>query len=45
MALNEKQIAVLRGALKGHVQCSLEVVATLTVLANTEKDRAAMGFM
>jgi hypothetical protein len=39
MALNVKQFAVLRGALKGHVQCSLEVVATLTVLANTEKDR------
>jgi hypothetical protein len=29
---------VLRGALKGHVQSSLEVVATLTKLAKTEKD-------
>jgi hypothetical protein len=38
MALNEKQIAVVRGALKGHVQSSLEVVATLTEFANTEKD-------
>jgi len=32
----EKRIAVLRGALKGHVQSSLELVATLTELA--EKD-------
>ena len=40
MTLNEKSGSLyLRGALKGHVQCSLEVVATLTVLANTEKDR------
>ena len=38
MALNEKQIAVVRGALKGHVQSSLEVVATLTEFAKTEKD-------
>jgi len=36
MALNEKQITVVRGALKGHVQSSLELVATLTELA--EKD-------
>jgi hypothetical protein len=38
MALNEKQITVVRGALKGHVQSSLELVATLTELAKTEKD-------
>jgi hypothetical protein len=38
MALNETRIDVLRGALKGHVQSSLEVVATLTKLAKTEKD-------
>jgi hypothetical protein len=38
MALNERRIAVVRGALKGHVQSSLEVVATLTEFANTEKD-------
>lgn len=38
MALNEKQIAVVRGALKGHVQSSLEVVATLTEFAKGEKD-------
>ena len=29
---------VVRGALKGHVQTSLEVVATLTELAKSEKD-------
>ena len=38
MALNERRIAVVRGALKGHVQSSLVVVATLTESANTEKD-------
>ena len=38
MALNEKQIPVVRGALKGHVQSSLDLVAALTELANTEKD-------
>ena len=37
MALNETRIDVLRGALKGHVQSSLEVVATLTELARNEK--------
>jgi hypothetical protein len=39
MPLNEKQIAVVRGALKGHLQSSLELVATLSELANTEKNR------
>jgi hypothetical protein len=34
--VNERRIAVVRGALKGHVQSSLELVATLTELA--EKD-------
>jgi hypothetical protein len=36
--MNEKQIAVVRGALRGHVQSSQELVATLTELAKTEKD-------
>jgi hypothetical protein len=36
--VNERRIAVVRGALKGHVQSSLELVATLTELANTERD-------
>jgi hypothetical protein len=38
MALNERRIAVVRGALKGHVHSSLELVATLTESAKTEKD-------
>jgi hypothetical protein len=38
MALNERRIDVVRGALKGHVQSSLELVATLTESAKTEKD-------
>jgi hypothetical protein len=38
MALNATRIAVLRGALKGHVQSVLEVVATLSELAKAEKD-------
>jgi hypothetical protein len=38
MALNERRIAVVRGALKGHVQSSLELVATLTESAKAEKD-------
>jgi hypothetical protein len=38
MALNERRIAVIRGALKGHVHSSLELVATLTESAKTEKD-------
>jgi hypothetical protein len=45
MAPNETRIDVLRGALKGHVQSSLEVVATLTELAKTEKDPSNGGFM
>jgi hypothetical protein len=36
--VNERRIAVVRGALKGHVQSSLELVATLTELAKTERD-------
>jgi hypothetical protein len=43
MALNETPLEVLRGALKGHVQSSLEVVATLTELAKTEKDPSSGG--
>ena len=38
MARNETRIGVVRGALKGHVQSSFEVVATLTELAKSEKD-------
>ncbi len=38
MALSKKRIAVVRAALKGHVQSSREVVATLTESAKTVKD-------
>ena len=38
MALNETRIDVVRGALNGHVQSSLELVAALSELANSEKD-------
>jgi hypothetical protein len=42
MALNETRIDVLRGARKGHVHSALEAVATLSELANAEKDPAHM---